>query len=70
MTASLGDVSLARFAVYLLISALSSTFVFWHANKRLNRRAMGWAVCTFFAPGLVGTLYFFMYWWRQRARRS
>ena len=68
MTASLGDVSLARFLVYLLVSSLSSTLVFWHANKRHNRRATTWAVCTFLAPGLVGTLYFFLYWWRTRRK--
>ena len=58
-----------EFLLGLIISTALSLYVFWHADKRGNRKATTWGVATFLLGPLAALVYFNRYWFTRSRRR-
>jgi hypothetical protein len=59
--AALGNISPGAFAFTLVVSALCSMGVFWHASKNGSKHATAWGVATFLFAGLILPVYVIYY---------
>jgi hypothetical protein len=58
---ALGNVSPGAFVLTLVLSALISMAVFWHANKNGNKHATAWGIATFLFAGIILPVYVIYY---------
>jgi hypothetical protein len=54
---TLGDLSPGEFVTVVVIAAVLSSAVFWHANRRGRRHATAWGVAVFLFAGIAIPLY-------------
>jgi len=54
---ALGNVSPGAFILTLILSALISMAVFWHASKNGNKHATAWGIATFLFAGIILPVY-------------
>ena len=64
--ASIARVSPGQFVLYVVLAAVLSTWVYWHANRHGSRHATAWGVLTFIAPGPLVLVYFIHYFLTRR----
>jgi hypothetical protein len=64
--AAFSDVSPGQFILAVLLAAVLSTWVYWHASRHGSRRATAWGVFTFLFVGIVLPLYFIHYFLTRR----
>ena len=60
------DVSPGQFVFYVLLAAVLSMWVYWHASRHGSRHSTAWGVLTFIAPGPLVLIYFIHYYWTRR----
>jgi hypothetical protein len=66
--AALGNISPGAFVLTLVISALLSLGVFWHASKNGSKHATAWGIGTFLFAGIILPVYVIYYLVTSRRR--
>jgi hypothetical protein len=55
-----------QFVLAVLVAALFSMWVYWHASRHGSKHATAWGVATFLAVGIVLPVYFIRYYVLRR----
>jgi len=56
--AAFGDISPGKFVLAVILAALLSMWVYWHASRHGSKHATAWGLLTFLAVGIVLPVYF------------
>jgi hypothetical protein len=64
--AAFSDVTPGQFVLAVVLAAVLSTWVYWHASRHGSRHATAWGVFTFLFVGIVLPLYFIHYFLTRR----
>ena len=64
--ARIDTLSPVQFVFAVVLAAVLSMWVYWHASRHGSKRATAWGVCTFLAVGIVLPIYFIHYFMTRR----
>jgi hypothetical protein len=64
--AAFSDLSPGQFILAVVLAALLSTWVYWHASRHGSRRATAWGVVTFLFAGIALPVYLIHYFLTRR----